>query len=215
MPDKAPDILSKEERSALQLLKNGDDIVIKKAHKSCIVVVLDKEIYMAEAHGQLLDERLYEKLNSDPIKEFSSAITKTVDQMFEKNEIGIIVFEKLNPTDRRPGQFYLLPKIPKEGMPGRPTVGAIGHHTGKISEYIDLHFLLHLENLPSYFKDTTGYIKNTLSTGLPDHTLLVTMDVTSLYTNILHDEDIESCRKKEKDNSYRVPLVTTFNPGSP
>ncbi|XP_061187286.1 uncharacterized protein LOC133195460 [Saccostrea echinata] len=79
MPDKAPDNLSKEERSALQSLKNRDDIVIKKADKGSTVVVLDKETYMAEAHRQLSDERFYKKLDSDPTKEFSTAITKTLE----------------------------------------------------------------------------------------------------------------------------------------
>ncbi|XP_061182321.1 uncharacterized protein LOC133190645 [Saccostrea echinata] len=116
MPDKAPDNLSKEERSALQSLKNRDDIVIKKADKGSTVVVLDKETYMAEAHRQLSDERFYKKLDSDPTKEFSTAITKTLDETFEKNEIGINVYETLNPIDCRPGQFYLLPKIHKEDM---------------------------------------------------------------------------------------------------
>ncbi|XP_062621124.1 uncharacterized protein LOC134282739 [Saccostrea cucullata] len=53
MPDKTPDNLSKEERSALQSLKNRDDIVIKKADKGSTVVVMDKETYMAEAQRQL------------------------------------------------------------------------------------------------------------------------------------------------------------------
>ncbi|XP_062599980.1 uncharacterized protein LOC134261570 [Saccostrea cucullata] len=147
VPDKTPDNLSKEERSALQSLKNRDDIVIKKADKGSTVVVLDKEIYMAEAQRQLSDERFYKKLDSDPTKEFSTAITKTLDDMFEKNEI---------------------------------------------------------ENLPSYLKDTTDYINKTPSTGLPDHTLLVTMDVTSLYTNIPHDEGIEACREVW-DNCLTAP----------
>ncbi|XP_062586229.1 uncharacterized protein LOC134247840 [Saccostrea cucullata] len=153
MPDKTPDNLSKEERSALQSLKNGDDIVIKTADKGSTVVVLDKETYMAEAQRQLSDERFYKKLDSDPTKEFSTAITKTLDDMFEKNEI---------------------------------------------------------ENLPSYLKDTTDYINKTPSTGLPDHTLLMTMDVTSLYTNIPHDEGIEACREVWDSRSIQIPSTESL-----
>ncbi|XP_062609924.1 uncharacterized protein LOC134271725 [Saccostrea cucullata] len=116
MPDKTPDNLSKEERSALQSLKNRDDIVIKKAGKGFTVVVLDKETYMAEATRQLSDKRLYKKLDPDPTKEFSIAITKTLEDIFEKNEIGINVYETLSPIDCRPAQFYLLPKIHKEDV---------------------------------------------------------------------------------------------------
>ena len=80
-------------------------------------------------------------------------------------------------------------------MPGRPIVSAIGHPREKISEFIDLHLRQHVEDLPSYLKDTTDYLNKTPSSGLPDHTLLVTMDVTSLYTNIPHDEGIEAYRE--------------------
>lgn len=44
-----PDNLTKEERSALQRLKNKDDIVIKKADKGSTVVILDRQAYVAEA----------------------------------------------------------------------------------------------------------------------------------------------------------------------
>ncbi|KAK3107779.1 hypothetical protein FSP39_022084 [Pinctada imbricata] len=115
--------------------------------------------------------------------------------MKNNNEIDEDVFEYLCPENPRPGQFYLLPKIHKEGIPGRPIVSAIGHPTEKISQFLDYHLKDHVEKLPSYLKDTTDYIKKTPSQNLPTGTLLVTMDVTSLYTNIPHEEGIEACRK--------------------
>jgi hypothetical protein len=63
-------------------------------------------------------------------------------------------------------------------MSGRPIVSAIGHPTEKISEFIDLHLRQHVEDLQLYLKDTTDYLYKTPSSGLPDHALLVTMDVT-------------------------------------
>lgn len=68
-------------------------------------------------------------------------------------------------------------------MPGRPIVSAIGYPTKKISEFIDLHLRPHVVDLPSYLKDTTNYLNKPFSSDLPDHTLLVTMDVTSLFTD--------------------------------
>lgn len=43
------------------------------------------------------------------------------------------------PTNCIPDKFYLLPKIHKQGMPGRPIVSVICHPKVKISELIDLH----------------------------------------------------------------------------
>jgi hypothetical protein len=105
----------------------------------------------------------------------------------------------LCPNNGRPGQFYLLPIIKKIDMPDRPIVSAIEHPTEEISEFIDLHLRQHLEDLPSYLKDTTYHLNKTPSSGQPDHTLLVTMDVILLNTNIPRAEGIEAC--KEVSNS--------------
>lgn len=57
------------------------------------------------------------------------------------------------PTNCIPDKFYLLPKIHKQGMPGRPIVSVICHPKVKISELIDLHLRPHVDDLPSYLKD--------------------------------------------------------------
>ncbi|XP_056017307.1 uncharacterized protein LOC125656461 [Ostrea edulis] len=171
---------------------------------------MDKDKYLNEAHRQLSDERFYKKLQSDPTEEFSTKITETLQQMYNKGEIGDNVLGALCPYNCRPGLFYLLPKIHKKDMPGRPIVSAIGHPTEKISEFIDLHLRQHVEDLPSYLKDTTDYLNKTPSSGLPDHTLLVTMDVTSLYTNIPHDEGIEACREVWNNRVIKCPSTESL-----
>jgi hypothetical protein len=61
-PNLTRDNLNKEERSALQTLKNRVDIVIKKADKGYTVVVMDRDKYLTDAHRQLSDECFYKKL---------------------------------------------------------------------------------------------------------------------------------------------------------
>lgn len=79
--------------------------------------MMDQNKYLAEAYRQLSDERFYQKLDTDPTDDFSDAITKTLDTMFENNEIGYNVYTTLLPINCKPGQFYVLPKIHKPGMP--------------------------------------------------------------------------------------------------
>jgi hypothetical protein len=78
-----PDNLSKAERTALQSLKDRDDIVIKKADKGSTVVVLDKDSYIAEANRQLSNERFYQKLDTDTTEEFSVRINDTLKEMYD------------------------------------------------------------------------------------------------------------------------------------
>ena len=113
--------------------------------------------------------------------------------------------EYLTPEDPKPGRFYLLPKIHKENNPGRPIVSANGHPTEKISEFIDFHLRPFVENLPSHIKDTTDYLKKMENLAIPENTTLVTMDVTSLYTNIPHDDGIAACRKIWEQRTDQEP----------
>ncbi|XP_065925150.1 uncharacterized protein [Magallana gigas] len=56
----------------------------------------------------------------------------------------------------------------------------------------------------------TDYRNKTPSSGLPDHTLLVTMDVTSLYTNIPHVEGIEACKEIWDSRTIQQPSTESL-----
>ena len=179
--------LTPAEKGALQELKERDDIVIKSADKGSTVVVMDKVDYLEEANRQLTDERFYKKLDSDPTEEFSTKITQELKIMKENGHIDKNTFDYLKPDQPKVGRFYLLPKIHKVNNLGRPIVSANGHPTEKISEFVDFHLRPHVEALPSHLKDTTDYLQKMESMNpLPSGTILVSMDVTSLYTNIPH-----------------------------
>ena len=84
-------------------------------------------------------------------------------------------------------------------------MSANGHPTEKISEFIDFHLRPFVENLPSYIKDTTDYLKTMENLTIPENTTLVTLDVTSLYTNIPHDDGIAACRKIWEQRTVQEP----------
>ena len=69
--------------------------------------------------------------------------------------------------------------------PGRPIVSGNGCPTERISQFID-HFLQpNVKNINSYIKDTSDFLYMLKSLGtLPPNCTLVTLDVSSLYTNI-------------------------------
>ena len=95
----------------------------------------------------------------------------------------------------RPGRFYMLPKIHKLNHPGRPIALCIGTPTEKISAFVDyvLSPFMSQDWIPSYIKDTTDFLQQLqILNHIPDSAILVTMDVTSLYTNIPHNEGINS-----------------------
>ena len=117
--------------------------------------------------------------------------------MEEDKEIDLKCHDYLMASKCRTSLFYMLPKIHKrlKDPPGRPIVSGNGCPTEKISQLVD-HFLQpHVKQLPSHIKDTTHFLQKlqTLD-SLPEGSLLVTLDVASLYTNIPNNEGLEAAR---------------------
>jgi len=68
--------------------------------------------------------------------------------------------------------------------PGRPIVSDCNSESYLISQYID-SFLTPLSNKhPSYLKDTNDFLLKVTNKPIPENVLLVTGDITSLYTNM-------------------------------
>ena len=62
--------------------------------------------------------------------------------------------------------------------------------------------------IPSFIKDTTQFLNHLLDLPtLPDNTLLVTMDMNSLYTNIPQKDGVEAI-KQIMNKHYTDPKLT-------
>ncbi|XP_057310002.1 uncharacterized protein LOC130648000 [Hydractinia symbiolongicarpus] len=90
--------------------------------------------------------------------------------------------------------FYILPKIHKDGIPGRPIVSAVNSITENISEFLNLCLQPLLSKLQSYVKETKHLIQRLQTIPAQNkHVLLVSADVSSLYTNIPQQEGVDAC----------------------
>ncbi|XP_072037029.1 uncharacterized protein [Amphiura filiformis] len=185
------DNLAKSERKALNELRHKSDLVIKPADKGSAVVVLNREDYIQEAHRQLANPIHYVKLSHDPIAEVTQEVTDTVIDLHDQNIIDDNTFEYLLPESATTSRFYLLPKIHKEGNPGRPIVSCSNCPT----EFVDYHLRPLATGVTSYIQDTTDFLRTLETIGpLPPDSFLCTADVTALYTNIPHQEGISACK---------------------
>jgi hypothetical protein len=103
----------------------------------------------------------------------------------------------------------LLPKIhkPTRPPPGRPIVSACGSITEKISEFVDFHIRKYVELQHSYIRDTQDFLHKILSIPVNEHTILATIDVSSLYTSIPHEEGLESLQKVLIEHNHNHPPI--------
>ena len=91
----------------------------------------------------------------------------------------------------------MLPKIHKDPLnpPVRPIVSGSGGPTENISQLVD-HFIGKIVPLSQpYIRDSTHLINTLSGFTVQPGMLLCTLDITSLYTNIPHNEGIESIKK--------------------
>ena len=175
---------------------------------------MDVNDYTREAKRQLNDSKNYKVLAKDPTTTNNDLVNQTIDRFTKEQLINENIANGLkNPSPRTP-QFYISPKIPKEGHPGRPVVSSINCHTANISKYVDYHLQPIVKQIPSYVKDTNDFInKINAVKSVPKNSYLVTMDVRSLYTNIPNAEGM-SAVKRAFDNypkkTTTIKVITTF-----
>ena len=82
--------------------------------------------------------------------------------------------------------LYLLPKIHKPNVSGPPIIFGCGSPTDRLSAFVDFYLQPIVQTLPSYIKDTNDFLRKNFAipTPLTTGTILATIDVKSLYTNI-------------------------------
>lgn len=210
--------LTKACRKALEDLSKDNSIVLKQANKGGAFVIWGRDDYITEAHRQLGDAMFYCKQACDMTLSNTTLVNRLVDRLLSNNEIDAHMHKMLVTTDPRTPEFYLLPKIHKgkTPCPGRPIISGNGGPTEKISGFIDLILRPLVPKIKSYIKDTAHFLQliDTHKT-CKANTLLVTMDVTSLYTNIPNHEGKRAIRTAlESANQPRSSTITRVSTSS-
>ncbi|CAN7986166.1 unnamed protein product, partial [Ixodes hexagonus] len=182
---------------------------------------MDTSMYKTEALRQLSDINFYKALTQDPTAEFTTSVTRILTRLRKDEEIDGHLLNFLTPKNCKPGRFYLLPKIHKPGNPGRPIVSSNGTVTENLSSFVDYLIKDLPETFASYVKDTNHFLQIIAEINLPQNASLVTLDVSSLYTNIPHAEGIQatvSAYDKKPDKlvdsetlSKLLDLILNFN----
>ena len=167
--------------------------------------------YLREGYRQLSDTKFYTKLQYDPTENIENNVRQTPTQMKQKGLIPEKNFEHLNPHIYSEAKFYMLPKIYKKGVSGRPICSSVNHLTSRISKLVDEHIKDYVPKTKSYIRDTQDFIKKIKQFGLiPEGASLCTLDVSSLYTNIPNNEGILAVAEKFRSDPSKTQLPTLY-----
>lgn len=108
--------------------------------------------------------------------------------------------------------FYMLPKVHKdlENPPGRPIISGNDSITEPASKYVDYFIKLFVTDLPSYIQDTTQVLKKIKQICNLGFCIMATMDVESLYNDIVHGEGLEALKHYLSSRPEHVMPPTDF-----
>ena len=194
--------------AAIKSLQENKDIIIKKADKGGGICILDKQDYINRIRNEHLNNRnTYRSIDYDPTPHITYDTNTLIDYLHKKHHIDYITKQFLTPDNKpRTPIFYGMPKIHKTNTPLRPIVSGFNSPTDNLAKYLT-HYLQPLtEILPSHIKDSKHFLQilETID-KIPNNAILVTADVTSLYTNIPHEDGIEAVSQHYAHWSHILP----------
>ena len=210
---KPKDNLPNTERKALKTLQEDPSINLKKADKGTRTVVLNTEDKILEGQVQLDNLAHYKPLERPMVIETSVRVQQLIKELHQQNYIDDITNRWFcqTPNPPRTPVFYTLTKIHKPTPVGRPIISGCDGPTERLSAFVDRLLQPIAKEQESYLKDSTDLINFIEKTRVPENAILVSMDVTSLYTNIPQEEGIDTvCIAYESYNKGESPIPTEY-----
>ena len=151
-----------------------------------------------EGQIQLDNMNHYRPLETPMVAETKHGrVQQLIDDLYNGNHIDKITKTWLcqTPNPPRIPEFYTLTKIHKPTPVGRPIISGCDGPTEKLSSFADKLLQPIARQQRSYLKDSKDFINFIEQTKVPADVILVSVDVTSLYTNIPQEEGIQTvCR---------------------
>ncbi|XP_044760154.1 uncharacterized protein LOC123317615 [Coccinella septempunctata] len=170
---------------ARNFLKTNPELLVCRSDKGNVTVLITSAQYHEKVMELLNDNNVYEVLPRDPT---SNIIRRNNDISKRLKELGYITpreCKNINTYKALPPNFYILIKVHKEGLPGRPIVSSINSPTTKLSAFITEVLKVSFSDYFTYsVKDSESFCQLVKNVQLPAGFVLISLDAVSLFTNI-------------------------------
>jgi len=190
-----------------KFLKNNKDILVTKADKGQATVIMDMKNYTDKMNLLLQDQSTYSKLKKDPIKKLTTKMSTLVKSWRDNDLIDVSTYKLLNTTNGNLPRCYGLPKIHKTNAPLRIIVSSLGSPVYNIARFIHEILERSIRKPSSHIKDGWTFANIIKNHTIKDNEVLVSLDVTSLFTNIPKDLALKAIEKRWTEISDK----TTFS----
>ncbi|BHF63700.1 hypothetical protein SprV_0200669400 [Sparganum proliferum] len=192
MAHRPREVLSKVERDALRELKADKDLVIVPADKGRSTVVLDRKNYLQKAKGLLEYRQFYVPCATNPLKTLTCEINATLLALENSGAITPTERRMARPQDTALARFYGLPKVHKDGAPLRPIVSLKGTPTYGLTKWLLRRLKFLTAESDTTVTSSAQFLEKLKGVSLHPNEVMVSFDVTSLFTSIPQDLAIET-----------------------
>ena len=189
---------------ALKELRENSDIIVLSADKGNATVVMNTSDYNSKI-SNILKDPAYKPHPNDP----TTYLEKTTKSKIVASSINDDTKKSLIPREKSSccPKLYGLPKIHKDGAPLRPIVSSINSPTYKLAQFLAKILQPTAERCASYVRNSQHFIERVKDIVLDPTDLLISFDVTSLFTMIPISEAIESIKKEMNPSSDILDLI--------
>ena len=182
------DNLTRQDRTELKDLKSNQAVRVLPTDKNLGPALMSTDWVKNETLRHLYDELSYSKVTLEDWYVCRDNVIKRREQLMSTYCQFIVpnVARFLRSHDHfaNPAKFYVIPKIHKTPMVGRPIAASHSYITRPISIFVD-ELVKPAIRMPTVLRDSSELIRLLQNTVLPDsNCFLVTADVVSLYPNV-------------------------------
>ena len=201
--------LSTTQRTALNKLQRlRHTVTIKPADKNLGIVLMNTDDYITQCLAHLTDKNTYRLTENYPKDDIQKHLQHTVTafkQQLEPLNKHLYSYLRDGPRHSRIPQFYGIPKIHKKYSklpPMRPIVSQTSSILSATAQFID-HILQPLaQSYPDYVQNSTALSLTLQDLSVPDHAILVSIDVESLYPSIPQSQCLDRIYTEMHNHSH-------------
>ena len=182
------DNLTRQDRAELKALQNNRAVRILPTDKNLGPALMSTDWVKNETLRHLHDDQSYSKVTLENWYVCRDNVIKRREQLMSTYSQFIVpsVARFLRSYDNfvTPTKFYIIPKIHKSPMVGRPIAASHSYVTRPISIFVD-ELVKPKILMPTVLRDSSELIQLVENTVLPHaNCFLVTADVVALYPNV-------------------------------
>ena len=196
-----PRNISKEEQEALSSLRSNEEIVVAPADKGNATVVLNVAAYEGKALD-VIGRKPFEQIAKDPTKRVEDGLNRIVWDLFKSNQIKRPLYDFLRASSCPLPRFYGRVKTHKANNPLRPVISAMGTATYNASRYVAGVLAPLVGCTENTSRNSGDFIEQVSGLPIDDNEIMVSFDVSALYTSLPIDRVLEVVRNKlESDDT--------------